>query len=55
MELAMEQVPNIKWKQINFSFLVKTVKYFYIVVFRNQMSVNCVINIKYDANHFAWN
>lgn len=51
----MEQVPNVKRKQINFSFLVKTVKYFYIVVFRNQMSVNHVINIKDEPIHFACN
>lgn len=44
-----------KWKQINFSFSVKTVEYFYIEVFRNQTSVNCVINIKDDPIHFACN
>lgn len=52
-ELATEQVPIVKWKQINFSFLVKTEEYFYIVVFKNQMSVNCVINIRNDPIHFA--
>lgn len=30
------------WRQINFSFLIKTVEYFYVVVFRKQMLVNCV-------------
>lgn len=54
-ELAMEQVPKVTGG-INFSFLIKRVEYFYVVVFRKQMSVNCVINIKKDDPiHFAGN
>lgn len=29
------------WRQINFSFLIKTLEYFYVVVFRKQMSKFC--------------
>lgn len=51
----MEQVPKVTGG-INFSFLIKRVEYFYVVVFRKQMSVNCVINIKKDDPiHFAGN
>jgi len=43
VELRVDNVASAQgnWRQINFSFLIKTVEYFYVVVFRKQMSKLC--------------